>query len=263
MLLLFGCSSVELQIDHSPVQLDIIQKINSGFIPAKCVYSSIERTAFILEENTNYIHIYRNGKKINTIGGLGFENTNFNELSDITISPDGKLLVLDSFQKKIKKFDKDGKWITEFDLLDFSEPKLFDISIDETFYIYDDNRKEIVISKYLNEKDFYTFGKFQLIDPQKLLLTKNSVVVFNGSENKTIVFDTLGKFLDEYNGNYQFDGDHTYKLESYNILHCRSDNKFAVSTKRWKNFSIKGNFVILLSDNEVWIAKFIYQQQSG
>ncbi len=100
LFLLFGCSSVELQTDHSPLQLNIIQKINLGFIPAKCVYSSTERTTFILEENTNYIHIYRNGKKINTIGGLGFENTNFNDLSDITISPDGKLLVLDSFQKK-------------------------------------------------------------------------------------------------------------------------------------------------------------------
>ncbi len=263
LLLLSGCSTVELQTDHSPVQLHIIQKIDLGFIPAKCVYSSTEKTAFILEENTNYIHIYRNEKKINTIGGLGFENINFNELSDITISPDGKLLVLDSFQKKIKKFDKDGKWITEFDLVDFSEPRLFDISIDETFYIYDDNRKEIIISKYLNEKDFYTFGKFQLTDPQKLLLTKNSVVVFDSSENKTIVFDTLGQFLVDYNGNYQFDGYHTFKLESYNILHCRSNNKFAASTKRWKDFYINGNFVILLSESEVWIAQFIYQQQPG
>ena len=259
LLVFLGCSSIEQQRNYIPVELNIIQRINIDFIPQKCVYSSSDRTVFISEKNSNTIHIFKYGKRINTIGGLGFENTNFHKLSDITLAPDGKLLALDSFQKKIKKFDIDGQWITDLNLDLFSKPTLFDISTEETFYIYDDNKKEIVITKTFHEDDFYSFGKFQLIQPDKLVLTKNSIVIYDIACDKTFVFDTLGQFRKELNGYIQFDKNQEYKLESHYLLHRSSGQKFAISTNTWNDFFIKKKYVILLSDNEIWIAEFTYE----
>ena len=259
LLVFFGCSSIEQQRNYIPVELNIIQRINIDFIPQKCVYSSSDRTAFISEKNLNNIHIFKYGKRINTIGGLGFENTNFHKLSDITLAPDGKLLALDSFQKKIKKIDVDGQWITDLNLDLFSKPTLFDISTEETFYIYDDNRKEIVITKTFHEDDFYSFGKFQLIQPEKLVLTKNSLVIYDTACDKTFVYDKLGQFRKELNGYIQFDKNQEYKLETHYLLHYSSGQKFAISTNTWNDFFIERNYVMLLSDNEVWIAEFTYE----
>ncbi|MBL7148888.1 MAG: hypothetical protein ISS80_02320 [Candidatus Cloacimonetes bacterium] len=257
LLLLEACSSIEQQHDYIPVKLNIIQKFNIDFIPQKCVFSYPERTAFIMEGNN--IHIFKNGRRINTIGGLGFDHSNFNKLSDIAIAPDGNLLALDSFQKKIKKFDKDGKWITEFELVNFVGPTLFEITSNETFYIYDDNRKEIVTTRTFEENDFYSFGKFQLVNPRSLNLAKNIVLVYDLVEAKTIVFDRLGQFQEELDGKVQFDRRQKYKLEKYFFQHLTSSKKFAVTSFQWLDFLIDNGFLILLSNHEIWICTIDYE----
>lgn len=257
LLLLEACSSIEQQHDYIPVKLNIIQKFNIDFIPQKCVFSYPERTVFIMEGN--YIHIFKNGRRINTIGGLGFDHSNFNKLTDIAIAPDGNLLAMDSFQKKIKKFDKDGKWITEFELADFVEPTLFDITNDETFYIYDDSRKEIITTHTFRENDFYSFGKFQLTKSRSLNLEKNIVLVYDLAEDKTIVFDRLGQFQEELDGKVQFDRRQKYKLEKYFFQHLASDKKFAVTSFQWLDFLIDNGFLILLSNHEIWICTLDYE----
>ena len=256
-LILGGCSSIEQRNDYVPVKLNIIQKFNIDFIPQKCAFSYPERTAFIMEGN--YIHIFKNGKRINTIGGLGFDHSNFNKLTDIAIAPVGNMLALDSFQKKIKKFDKDGKWITEFELVDFVGPTLFEITSDETFYIYDDNRKEIVTTRTFEENDFYSFGKFQLTKPRSLNLEKNDVIVYDMAESKTIVFDRLGQFKEELEGKAQFDKRQKYKLEKFFFQHLASGKKFAVSPFQWLDFFIDDSFLILLSNHEIWICTIDYE----
>jgi len=257
LFILGGCSSLEQSYDYIPIKLNIIQKFNIDFIPQKCVFSYLEKTAFVMENNN--IHIFRSGKQINTIGGLGFDHSNFNKLADITIAPDGNLLALDSFQKKIKKFDKDGKWITEFELVDFVEPTLFEITSDETFYIYDDNRKEVVTTRTFEENDFYSFGKFQLTKPRSLNLEKGVVVVYDLAEDKTIMFDRLGQFEEELEGKVQFDRQQKYKLEKFYFQHLTSSKKFAVSPYQWLDFFLDDGFLILLSKNEIWISTIEYE----
>ena len=87
ILFLAGCSTIEMQTDRTPERIIIIHKIQTDFIPQKCLYSSINKTAFVSEKETDIIHIYKNGKKVNTIGGLGFTSSSFNKLADITLSP--------------------------------------------------------------------------------------------------------------------------------------------------------------------------------
>ncbi len=257
VLLLAGCSTIEMQTYKVPVEINIFQKIQTDFIPQKCLYSSINKTAFVLEKETDMIHIYRNGEKINTIGGLGFTSSSFNKLSDITLSPDGNLLALDSFQKKIKKFDIDGKLIAELNLNNFIEPALFAVGVDETYYIFDNASKEIIITRTFNESNWYTFGKFQFNDPCKISLGKNEITAYDKKKNSTIIFGILGRFQNEVNGNIQIDKQQQYILKDYYVYHPKSESKFAISTNKWNDFSIEDN-VILLSDNEIWIGKLIY-----
>ena len=259
ILFLTACSTIEMQYYRIPEKLNIIQKIKTDFVPEKCLYSSINKTAFVLEKEANIIHIYKNGKKINTIGGLGFTSTSFNKLADITLSPDGNLLALDSFQKKIKKFDIDGKLIAELKLNDFIEPVLLAVAIDETYYIYDNAFKEIIITRTFDQSDWYTFGKFQLSDPSKISLGKNEITIYDKLKNSTIIFGILGQFQNEIDGNIQIEKQQQYVLKEYFIYHPKSESKFAISTNKWNDFIIEDN-VILLSDNEIWIGKLTYSE---
>ena len=257
ILFLAGCSTIEIQTNRIPENIIIIQKIKTDFVPKKCIYSSITQTAFILEKEADIIHIYKNGKKINTIGGLGFTSSSFNKLADIALSPDGNLLALDSFQKKIKKFDIDGKLIAELNLSSFTEPALCAVAIDETYYIYDNASKEIVITRTFDQSDWYTFGKFQLSYPSKINLGKNDIIVYDEQKNSTLIFGILGRFQDEINGNIQIEKHQQYILKDYYIYHPKSNGKFAISTNKWNDFIIEDN-VILLSDVEIWIGKLTY-----
>ncbi len=257
ILFLVACSTIEMQSYRTPENIIIIQKIQTDFIPKKCLYSSINKTAFVLEDESNIIHIFKNGKNINTIGGLGFTSSSFNKLADITLSPDGNLLALDSFQKKIKKFDIEGKLITEFNLNGFIEPTLFVVAMDETYYLYDNASKEIIITRTFDEADWYTFGKFQLSDPSKINLGKNEITVYNEQKNTTMIFGILGRFQNEIDGNIQIEKQQQFTLKDYFIYHPKSNNKFAISVNKWNDFSIEDN-VILLSDNEIWIGKLTY-----
>ena len=258
-LLLTACSTIEMQSYRVPKGINIIQKIQTDFIPKKCLYSSINKTAFVLEKEAEIIHIYKNGKKVNTIGGLGFASSNFNKLADITLSPDDNLLALDSFQKKIKKFDINGKLIAEFDLTGFIEPTLFVVAIDETYYIFDNASKEIIITRTFDESDWYTFGKFQLNNPSKISLGKDEITVYDKKKNSTTIFGILGRFQNEIDGNIQLVKQQQYVLKDHFIYHPKSESKFAISTNKWNDFSIEDN-VILLSDNEIWIGKLTYSE---
>ncbi len=194
---------------------------------------------------------------MNTIGGFGFTSSSFNKLADITLSPDGNLLALDSFQKKIKKFDDNGKLIAEFSLKGFIEPTLFAVADDETYYIYDNATKEVIITRTFDETDWFPFGKFQLKKPSKISLAKNKILIFDKQNDSTTIFGTLGQFQNELDGNIQIDKQQLYILKNHYIYHPKSENKLAISINKWHDFSLK-NYVILLSDNEIWIGKLSY-----
>lgn len=257
VLFISACSTINIQRPRAPEKLEILKKIQTDFVPKKCLYSSINKTLFVWENGTNVIHIYNNGNLINTIGGMGFDAQNFNKLADITLSSDGNLLALDSFQKKIKKFDMDGKFITGVSINEFIEPTLFAAAVDETYYIYDNSLKEIVITRTFTRSNWFTFGKFQFNSASKISLGKDEISVYDDQQNSTLVFGTLGRFQAEYEDNVQIEKKQHYVLKDHYILHPKTNSKFAISTNKWVDFSIEDR-VVIFSDNEIWIGKFIY-----
>ena len=194
---------------------------------------------------------------------LKAEEYRFINLPAVTVNfnPDGNLLALDSFEKKIKKFDTEGKWITEFEIENIGEPGLFDISSDETFYIFDENRKEIVVTKKFGENNIYTFGKFQIDKPQQLTKTLNYILIYDKVNDKTTFFESLGQFVKESPGYYQTDKFQDFKLSRFALEHPDSEKILAVSVFPWKFFEIKNNLCLLLSEKEMWIAEFVYERR--
>jgi len=259
-LIFSGCVTLdritpEIYLSH----LNIINEIQTNYIPAKSVYSNIENTTYIMEQKSNRIHIYKGNRKINTIGGLGFNEYSFNKLSDIALSPDGNLLALDSFEKVIKKFDKDGKWIAEFNFDFMIKPQIFDISLDETFFIYDRNQKEIIAKRITDTEEYVSFGKFMLSEPISIVVNDNLIQVYDKQLNKTIIFNFWGDLIEEFEGNVLFHRKQKYQLNVRSITKYPENKKFAVNISPLNSFLIKNNNLITNSNNKVQISEFIYE----
>ena len=261
--LVFACAVLVQENNRNtiPRKLNIKYEIVPSFVPQKCCFSPKEETVFLWEKNSSLIHIYRKGKEINTIGGLGFEDSNFSKLADISISPDGNLLTLDSFQNKIKKFDTEGRLITDFEFLSLSTPALFDVSADETFYIYDDNRKEIVVLSSLTGEESFAFGRFVFANPTQLTVSRNYVTVYEKDENISHVFNILGQFEEDIEGNVQFEENQRFVLKKFYFESFVGKKKFAVAPYSWNDFLIKNGYFVLSSDEKVLIAEMEYEKR--
>lgn len=260
MIFFSGCASVDKS--HTSLilkDLNTICEISPNFVPQKCVYARIENTAFVMEKNSNKIHIYKDSEKINTIGGLGFSEYSFNKLSDISLSPDGNLLVLDSFDKVIKKFDKQGKYITEFNFDFLLKPKIFDISLDETLYIYDQGRKEIVGKRSTEAEESFSFGKFILTEPASLIVNEGIVQVYDIEVDKTFIFNLWGDLIQEYAGKVLLHKKQIYQLAGNFLIKFPEKEKFAFNILPWNSFYLKYDSIILNSENKILISEFIYE----
>lgn len=259
LIILFtvGCAQFNVIKNYTPIEFQVIQEIELEFIPAKCLYSNVDKTIFIWQKDTNLIHIFKNGIRMNTVGGTGSELSNLSQLSDIALSPDGNLLALDSFQKKIKKYDRDGKYITTFNLQEFKEPVLLDVAADETFYIYDDFLNEIIATRDFIENNWFVFGSQDIEKPLDLCVTLDQIIIFE--TNSTIIYNTLGQMENRYNESYLVDKNQRYSVIGNLIQHKSSGKKFTTSTKIWQSFSINNGIIILTVENHILVGKFIYE----
>ncbi|MBN1327184.1 MAG: hypothetical protein JW996_04475 [Candidatus Cloacimonetes bacterium] len=262
VIILAGCSTFSRQQYLKPVSMNVIYRIYPDFKSAKALYSASEKTLYALDPNNSKIHIYHEGKKINVIGGLGFSQGNFSRIADIALTPDGKLLVLDSFEKKISRFDRDGKMTAEFDLTDLPEPVLLDLTIDEKFYFYDRNYQEVIFRQQLNDDNYYEFGKFQIRSPDQLTVTRNYVILYSRDEDCSFVFDRFGQFISEDKGYVQYDRKVRYDLAGNYITSGSGAEKFALSPERWTNFMIREGYCTIISDREIQVLEIIYENIS-
>ncbi|MBW6516096.1 MAG: hypothetical protein K0B81_05705 [Candidatus Cloacimonetes bacterium] len=258
----WGCSySADRQIRRIPQEMREILTLSLPFTPVKIAYSSLDNSLYVMEPETNMIRIYRDGKYINAVGGLGFSDSNFNRLSDITVSPHGRLLALDSFQKQIKRFDSNGMWIENFHLKNIGEPVLFDVSHDGMVFVYDRTSNEIVILDEKMENIVYRFGKFVFREPVQLHSTFTHVTVYDRSLNTTFIFDNFGKLTEELSGYWQIDRfNNKYRLDVNKISHPATNKEFLLYHKPWSSFYVKSGIIGLITDREIKISEMTYER---
>ncbi len=259
LLILFflGCVQIHPKPNYSPVSWDVQQQIDLSFTPEQGVFSPSSQTLFLKEGN--YIYIIKDDKKINRLGGIGYNSDNFSRLSDMKISPDGNLLVLDSFQKRIVKFDENGKWLTEFKLDNFSFPTLFAISSDETFYIYDQNRNEVFILNDLNDEPEESFGSFELENPTSLQISRDYIYLFDSNLNHTFFYDHFGSLFREVPEFSLEEKGVFFQLNSNFIMELSTNSKFAISPTSWLGANLKNGTWILWGDHKIILGKMKYE----
>ena len=254
-LVISACSYTNFSDNHIPDNFQIIENIKCDFTAEKCIYSPYRQ--IILAKEDNKIHIFQNGEKQNTIGGFGFGQNNFSNLSDICLGFDDSFFTLDNVQKIIKKFDLNGKFIAEFSLENFSNPTKFDFSENGNFCIFDDDTKEVSIFNFMAIENSFSFGKFQLSNITQLTISQQFITVFDGNLNNTICFNKMGQFISKTDGQIEYFGYHQLRLKKYFIENLTLEKKFLVSSKIWHFFQIKNNFCVLANQHEIVIAKII------
>lgn len=262
LLILSGCSfNGTSRAQRVPEGTRSLLALSLPFNPGKVAYSSIDNTLFVSDPGNNQIHIYKNGRHINTIGGLGFAESNFNRLSDITVSPNGKLLALDSFRKIIKKFDSNGMWLENYEIRQLSEPLLFDVAHDGTVFVYDRTSNEIVIFDERIEEIIYRFGKFLVREPLQLTATSLHVSVYDKSTDQSLMFDSFGKLTETLDGYWQTDRfDNKYLLTTNKVHVPLTGKDLLLSAKPWHSFIVKNGMIHLVTGREINISEIVYER---
>jgi hypothetical protein len=228
--------------------------------PAKCLYSMSKDTAYILNKETARIDIFKKGKKQNSIGGRGLDNLQFTQLSDIALAADGTIYTLDSFEKKIKRFDENGGFVSQFQLSELAYPTLFDVISDEVFYIFDEDKNEIAIVRRTGKPEF--FGKFSLQKPTLLIATNNMITIYDETTEQTLFFSLYGKLLEERNGFFMQDKRNYFQLKTYFVEVSSTKKMYAISPVAWRWFLIKSDTGIFLSQNSALIGRFFYETKN-
>lgn len=171
----------------------------------KVIYNPRSGLFYGLSRRWQQIHFYNGAKRVNSIGGIGTQKTNFQRLSDIAIDMDGSLLTLDSMSKTMRRFSAEGMWLSEIELKTLVQPELFAIAIDQSIYIYDGIEAEIVCLSMIDYTEQYRFGKFQLYRISEIYLGRDRVVAYSASDNVSHVYTRLGQYLGTEAGLLLFD----------------------------------------------------------
>ena len=258
--LIAGCASeVNLNSRNQLIDIKEIRSIDTSFHPDKALYNKLEDTLYILDIKSNLIHFFKGSKRINTIGGLGFGEYSFNKISDIALAPDGNLLVLDSFDRSIKKYDVEGKYIAKFDIEELKKPELFDISLDETMYIYDSGLKEIFAHNLQASEEAFSFGKFIISEPSSLIINDGLIQVYDTDSEKTFFYNFWGDLQMELDGKVLSEKGRNFKLNKNSVTDLLSGTNYIFTTSFWYNFHIKFDRMIICGDDKVVLCDLIYE----
>lgn len=162
-------------------------------------------TIYGMSKDWQMIHFYRDQRRVNSIGGLGTQNTNFQRLSDIAVAPDGNLLALDSVARKIRKYSSEGMYLGEIELRDTQQPELLAQSADQTLYVYDALSGELICYSPLDNSEHFRFGKFQLYRISNLSVGRSFVVAYSAADNNSYIYSALGQFIKTEKGQWLYD----------------------------------------------------------
>jgi len=259
---LFACTINTGTKNLQPVEFTEIFALKTDIKVEKACYNSIEQVIYIWESNTDKIHIYKDDKEINTIGGKGFDKINFQKLADICLTPDGDIFALDSYNNSLKKFSKTGKMTGEMQINSNLDPQLVVIALDQKIYIYDDKRNEIVVLDY-KSNELAAWGNLQFGDIASLELYNDLLVVYDLENDQTYFFSTYGQLVDQHSGHCYLENDQLYSIRRYYLEHQKNMTKFAVNTNLWQKVFFQAPEIILYDGKKLILGKIRYEKDSN
>ena len=261
LILGISCSQ-HRQIRAEIVEVNKLGNIEVSFKIKDVGYDSTSKNVYLIEEFKDYIWIYNNFNFLNKFGGKGNSNSTFQLLSDIEVSENGVLLVLDNLQKKITLFDKNGIYRNTISLKNYSNPTKFTLGSDDLLYIYDKDDQEIIILNLLTFQEFIRFGKFEIDIPKAIRFNGNNLTITN-SNYQTDFYNSLGGFVETYpyltvKDNYQ----NTITIQNNFIFINNQPSTPIVFDNPPIGMFLKQNNLIIHTQNEVLIYSLKYKMNN-
>jgi hypothetical protein len=262
ILILFSACSLDRTARSIPIQEIILsEEISLSYNPGKICYDRIYKTTYILERNSNKIYIYENKIYKNVIGGIGTGKTNFQRLADMALATDGGIYALDSAEKKIKKFDRNGQWITEWTLDSFKRPERLAADNENNFYIFDFFGRTISFYNLLTTGVDFDFGRFALSNVENINLVGDNLVIWDKQADQTLIYSSIGKEIKSFPGRVISDRYGNYLTLKENYLQLEGqENKFCLSADRYSGISWSNGVIYLLKSNSYIPAEIKYAQ---
>lgn len=257
VLFLFGCISSSIKKSRKAEKLILKENFNIAFDVEKCLYNDLEQTYYL--KANNKIFIYHEKKLVNSFGGSGFGELNFNLLSDIYLSSDGSLLALDSFAKTLKKIDKNGHFIAEFSLKESSEPTLFCADKQNRIFVYDNFQKEIIVYENLNSEPSSRWARYDNSEPVAMFFQRNQLVV--QTHTSTQIFSPLGYHLQDISQRIWLDEFNNQISLQTNLLKINDTKPFlAIANGASAKISINKNYLVIYQNREIKNYEIVYEK---
>lgn len=193
LLVLAGCSDMKFSARRQIASVEQVFFMPADIAFSKALFDPRVGIVYALEKQTATVHVFREGKLVNRIGGIGFDAYNFERLSDIALDTDGGLMALDPLAKTLRKFTPEGQLISRMDLAKLVQPELIAISADQDIFVYDAAPQEIVCISALDGSELYRFGKFHFMAPDNLYCTRDFVVAYDSLDDLSHIFHVLGQ----------------------------------------------------------------------
>lgn len=172
---------------------------------AKAYYEPMSKTTAAFVASGHQIHLWREGKRVNVIGGLGIGAGSFSTLADITLGADGAIYALDSAAKSVKKFNLDGKLLATWNLKNVAQPQKIALGTEQNCYIWDSAAAEIIAYNLLDGSESFRFGRFKLQQVDQLFANRDYVVAYDAQADSSELFSSLGQYISSEKGQLVFD----------------------------------------------------------
>ena len=165
-------------------------------------------------EGTIYISDYRNNKIIIIEKNhLAVKTINTHAPHGIEVDNKRNIYVTDILENRIRKFNKEGKEIIDWDkkihqLIASRRPYSIDTGNEENVYIaLDDLIIKVSENGQLIKKFNFSELGYKKIYPHGIMLYKNKIYVADRKNNKLLVFNTEGNYLNQFTSNIKSDFD--------------------------------------------------------
>ncbi len=204
-LALASCSNLETVRQMPPLRLQAAETRQFPYNVEKCLLDVTSGTYYLWEENRPEIHFLRDSRQLNLIGGLGTDKGNFQRLSDIALDPTGNLLALDSFARRVSKFNPDGKWVADIELQGMNQPSRLCSTPEGDLIVFDAAVQELVKISGFDGTRLYRFGRFEVQNATNLTAGRDYVAIYDAAAGLTSVFTSLGQHVRDHQGQVVLD----------------------------------------------------------
>jgi len=172
-----------------------------GVVPVAVAFDK-SGVVWVLDKNNRVLKLNSAGKKVFSFGSEGSGDGQFEEPTDLVISPSGKIYVSDAGKDSVQVFNAEGKFLSAVHKLD--EPVAITVDSKENLYVID--KKHAYVSIYSAQGELE--GKLgdmkegvtgRLSKPQAVLAMLGEVMVLDDDSVK--VYSPKGEFLRSMGGN--------------------------------------------------------------